>query len=606
MPAAMTDDGTSISYEAAGVGPPNLLCMHGWGGSGRYFDATLEHLDLTRLRAVTLDLRGHRHSDPAGDGYTLDRIAADALAVADAAGLDGFVVLGFSMSAKFGQYLALTVPERVTGLILVAGCPAGEIPLPAELTEDWLGREGDAGRMAELATSYASNPIEPALLERFGQDAATVRRAALEGTLSAATATSFADRVGSIATPTLVVGGRHDAMFTPDLLREAVVAPLPAARLALLDAGHEIAIELPPQLSALIEAFLAGLHASADETLTSSRAHASRSPDDRRPSGRWGDPTAGPTARACRMHPPHAQWEAHTRWPSDRSSRTRCVVGPVSEPGAGSVTPVMAIADRKADHLRIAAEAGVEHARGHRARRACACATGRCPSATSTRSRSTPTLLGRRARGAAAHLGDDRRHRRGGDGQPPAAATRPPSTGSRSCWARAARCSTIPALLRTYRPDGGERPPLLLANLGAAPGPRRARAGAGRAARRAARRRRALHPPQPAPGGGPARGRARLRRASLDGIAAAVERLAPLPVVVKEVGFGLGRRRRRGAARRRGRGGRRRGRGRHQLGAHRGPRDERAGGARRRLRRLGRRRPPTRSPRRAPPRPGCR
>ena len=262
MPAAMTDDGISISYESAGEGPPNLLCVHGWAGSGRYFDTTIGRLDLARVRAVTFDLRGHGRSDPAEEGHTLDRIAADALAVADAAGLDEFVVLGYSMGAKFGQYLSLLAPERVRGLILVAGCPAGEIPLPAELTEDWLGREGDAVRMAEIAETYASNAIEPAILARFGQDAASVRRAALEGTLHAATATSFADRLGAIAAPALVVGGVHDPMFTPELLRDAVVAPLSGARLALVDAGHEIAIELPGQLASLIEAFLAGQHAN--------------------------------------------------------------------------------------------------------------------------------------------------------------------------------------------------------------------------------------------------------------------------------------------------------------------------------------------------------
>ena len=48
-------------------------------------------------------------------------------------------------------------------------------------------------------------------------------------------------------------------MFRPELLRAAVVAPLPGARLALLDSGHEVPIELPGQLAALIEAFLAGL-----------------------------------------------------------------------------------------------------------------------------------------------------------------------------------------------------------------------------------------------------------------------------------------------------------------------------------------------------------
>lgn len=263
MAAALTDDGISISYASAGEGPPNLLCLHGWAGSGRYFDATIQQLDLTRVRTVTFDMRGHGRSDPAGEGYTLDRIAADALAVADAAGLDEFVVLGYSMGAKFGQYLALVAPERVRGLFLLAGCPTGEIPLPAELTEDWLGREGDAGRMAEIAEMYSSNAIEPQLLERFGEDAALVGRAALEGSLDAAVATSFADRVGAIAAPTLAVGGIHDGMFTPELMREAVVAPLPVARLALVDAGHEIPIELPRQLAALIEAFLAGLHADA-------------------------------------------------------------------------------------------------------------------------------------------------------------------------------------------------------------------------------------------------------------------------------------------------------------------------------------------------------
>jgi pimeloyl-ACP methyl ester carboxylesterase len=59
-------------------------------------------------------------------------------------------------------------------------------------------------------------------------------------------------------------------MFTPELLREAVAAPLHGARLTLLDAGHEIAIEVPDQLAALIEAFLAGLQASVSRLSASS------------------------------------------------------------------------------------------------------------------------------------------------------------------------------------------------------------------------------------------------------------------------------------------------------------------------------------------------
>jgi pimeloyl-ACP methyl ester carboxylesterase len=255
MPVVTTDDGCALSYATAGNGPPHLLFMHGWAGSGRYFDATIEHLDLTRLGTVRYDLRGHRDSDPSTDGYTLDTLATDALAVADAAGLGEFVVVGFSMSAKFCQYLSV-VSDRVIGQILIAGCPAGEIPLPREIIDDWLGREGDPARMAELPVPFMTRAVAPELIERFAVDAAMIDRTALEGTLDAVMTTSFVDRLGTITAPTLVIGGSGDPMFTPDMLRDAVVPPLASACLELIDCGHEIPIEAPRELAALIEDFI--------------------------------------------------------------------------------------------------------------------------------------------------------------------------------------------------------------------------------------------------------------------------------------------------------------------------------------------------------------
>jgi pimeloyl-ACP methyl ester carboxylesterase len=259
MPVVTTDDGCALSYATAGEGPPHLLFMHGWAGSGRYFDATIAHLDLARMGTVTYDFRGHRESDPATDGYTVDRIAADALAVADAAGLGEFVLVGFSMSAKFGQYVTLLAPDRIVAQILIAGCPAGEIPLPREMTDDWLSREGDPVRMAQVSEPFMTRPVEPELMDRFAHDAATIGRPALEGTLDAVMTSSFVDRLASITAPSLVIGGSGDPMFPPDMLRGAVVPPLAGARLELIDCGHEIPIEAPRELAAQIEAFLAEL-----------------------------------------------------------------------------------------------------------------------------------------------------------------------------------------------------------------------------------------------------------------------------------------------------------------------------------------------------------
>jgi non-heme chloroperoxidase len=240
--------------------------MHGWAGSGAYFDETPAHLDATRVRAVTFDFAGHRESDATHADPTLDGLAAETIAVADAVEAEAFVLLGFSMSAKFAQYVACLHPDRVAGLILVAGCPAFEIALPEEMIADWLRRAGDPRAMMELVEPFTTRPVARDALERFGRDAARVPRAALEDTLMTCLTTSFAERLASVTMPTLVVGGLNDPMFPPDALREGVVAALPRARLALLDCGHEIPIEAPRELAAVVEAFLAGtalLHAPA-------------------------------------------------------------------------------------------------------------------------------------------------------------------------------------------------------------------------------------------------------------------------------------------------------------------------------------------------------
>jgi pimeloyl-ACP methyl ester carboxylesterase len=258
MPIARGIDGVGISYQVRGSGSPVLVFMHGWSGSGEYFADTIDALDLSRVRTVTVDLRGHGGSDHAA-GFGFDDIAADVLTVADAVGAETFVVFGFSMSAKFAQYVAVKAPHRVSGLILVAGCPVSEIPFPPELRADWLARVGDGEALAALTQQYASRPLPAKVMERIAAAAARVPLAALTGTFESTLDRSFAERVDVVRSPTVVVGGTQDAIFTPDVLRAGVLAPLPQARLALLECGHEIPVELPQQLAAVTEGFLAGL-----------------------------------------------------------------------------------------------------------------------------------------------------------------------------------------------------------------------------------------------------------------------------------------------------------------------------------------------------------
>ena len=69
--AARTEDGTAIAYRTLGTGPADVLFMHGWAGSGAYFDEMLRYLDLSGLRVTTVDLRDGR------DGMAVDRAHDD-------------------------------------------------------------------------------------------------------------------------------------------------------------------------------------------------------------------------------------------------------------------------------------------------------------------------------------------------------------------------------------------------------------------------------------------------------------------------------------------------------------------------------------------------
>jgi len=233
--------------------------MHGWAGSGSYWDELLKHLDLGGLRAITYDMRGHGDSDRAETGFTFDHIAQDALAVADHSGAGKFVLIGFSMSGKFAQYVSYISPDRVEGQVLIAGAPAGTIPFPPETYAYFLSCAGNREMMRGMISQFIKKPVQPEVMDRFLDSAIKIPAGALEETLNTCVNASFAEKLAQARTRTLVIGGTDDPIISPEVLRQGVVAHLSGARLALVDSSHEIPIERPQELAALIEAFLAGL-----------------------------------------------------------------------------------------------------------------------------------------------------------------------------------------------------------------------------------------------------------------------------------------------------------------------------------------------------------
>jgi pimeloyl-ACP methyl ester carboxylesterase len=255
-----TSDGTRIFYRTVGQGPRTLLFLHGWGGtgSGGFWDPVVRQIDSQGFQMVLPDLRGHGRSDHTRHGFTTERFAEDLFEVADDAHVSDLVVVGYSMSGRWAQWMACSRPERVRGQILVAPAPAAALPLTEEMLDGWIA----ATRTRETFTGFIRQftkamPSAETVDEYFASLQASPEHA-LRESFRMCCHPGFADRLNATRAATLVVGGWHDPMLTPDFLRQEVVQRIPGARLALVDSGHEIPIELPGELAALIEAFIAG------------------------------------------------------------------------------------------------------------------------------------------------------------------------------------------------------------------------------------------------------------------------------------------------------------------------------------------------------------
>ena len=109
---------------------PPLLLLAGWGQSSRFWDRFLPWLD--GFGVVRVDNRETGQAGPYPEGFTIDDMATDALAVADREVGGTFSVVGHSMGGMIAQALALQAPERVERLVLVSTSAGRDRSVPVD------------------------------------------------------------------------------------------------------------------------------------------------------------------------------------------------------------------------------------------------------------------------------------------------------------------------------------------------------------------------------------------------------------------------------------------------------------------------------------------
>jgi pimeloyl-ACP methyl ester carboxylesterase len=116
-PIPAKTDPFNLTVQVKGQGFP-ILCLHGHPGSGNSLSVFTDHLSR-RFQTVAPDLRGYGNSHTQEDFKMLDHLG-DLEALLDRLQIDRCLILGWSLGGILAIELALRLPRRVSGLILIA------------------------------------------------------------------------------------------------------------------------------------------------------------------------------------------------------------------------------------------------------------------------------------------------------------------------------------------------------------------------------------------------------------------------------------------------------------------------------------------------------
>ena len=265
----LTHDGCDLAYDLVGHGPP-VLFIQGVGVQGAGWAPQTEAL-CPRWACLSFDNRGMGASQPLAGTLTLERMAADGLALIDAQGWRDVHVVGHSMGGHIALALAMLHPGRVRSLTLMCTSARGRDMPPVTPAFLWTSLRSRVGTRRARRHAFLEMVLPrslraagdrdrwaESLAPLFGHDLADTPPVAMKQIAAYRTLDARARLPELAGIPTLVVSAVEDPLSPPSLGR-ALSDGIPGARLVVMqDAAHGVPITHAAEINGILEEHLLG------------------------------------------------------------------------------------------------------------------------------------------------------------------------------------------------------------------------------------------------------------------------------------------------------------------------------------------------------------
>lgn len=256
MPS-ISRDGVALAYDwIDGSGRP-LVLIHGWCCDRTYFAPQVAHFSALGHAVLAPDLRGHGESDAPDGPYGMQVLADDVAGLCLSLGVENVAVVGHSMGGIVAFDMAVRFPGLVAGIAMIDSAvtrpEASRAGLPAFIER--LKGPDRVAAVQDYVSRVLFQPTDDAarkarILAAMAKAVPHVMVGALQGMYDF----DPTEAVGRPLPPALFIANSGSPLS--DLPRLQALVP-GLMRGQVVGSGHFCTLEVPHQVNAMLERFVA-------------------------------------------------------------------------------------------------------------------------------------------------------------------------------------------------------------------------------------------------------------------------------------------------------------------------------------------------------------
>ena len=258
----ITESGLDLQEKSS-----SILLLHGLGVYGESWWYQKQALHEAGYFPIAPDLPGFGSTPADEHSWSVAKAAESAVRVLDQAGIEQTVVCGLSMGGVVALELALSRPDRLSGLVLINTFAALR---PANLGEViYFVRRGartylrsPADQAEKVAQRVFPHPTQGEWRKRLVESIRSSDPVIYRKSMMALAKFNVSRKLDRITMPTLVITGTEDSTIPPQV-QTRMARKIPGAVQYLIHgAGHGVIVDHYEEVNALLLDFLAQIYPS--------------------------------------------------------------------------------------------------------------------------------------------------------------------------------------------------------------------------------------------------------------------------------------------------------------------------------------------------------